>query len=167
MAFCVSRRRGPSRHVHAVLLGEGADRGLHGVVVVAFQRVTSSVPFATGLPGAAIMVLLATGFGIAFSGLSNVVALRTRNTEATMMVSFTLVFPLQFLSTALIPRPLLPGWVQRFSAINPVSYLADASRGLIVSGYDWSAIARAVVAIAIFGFILNGLAVMAFRAQGK
>lgn len=125
------------------------------------------IPFATGIPGAALIVLLATGFGIAFSGLSNTVALRTKNTEATMLVSFTLVFPLQFLSSALIPGPLLPHWVQRFSTINPVSYLADASRALIVSGYNWTAIGQAAAAIAIFGAILNGLAVMAFRAQGK
>jgi ABC-type multidrug transport system permease subunit len=154
------------------LVADGTRMAIQSSIILFIAYVMTLVlgwriPFATGIPGAAIVVLLATGFGIAFSGLSNVVALRTKNTEATMLVSFTLVFPLQFLSTALIPRPLLPGWVQRFSTVNPVSYLADASRGLIVSGYDWSAIGRAVTAIAIFGFILNGLAVMAFRAQGK
>jgi ABC-type multidrug transport system permease subunit len=70
-------------------------------------------------------------------------------------------------SCTAIPLALLPVWVQRFSTINPVSYLADASRALIVSGYDWSAIDRACAAIAVFGVIVNGLAVMAFRAQGK
>lgn len=125
------------------------------------------IPFATGIPGAFVVILLAMSFGVAFSGLSNTVALRTKNTEATMMVSFTLTFPLQFLSTAMLPRELLPTWVQNFSKVNPVSYIADASRALILTGWDWTAIGKAFLAVAIFGFILNALAVSAFRAQGR
>jgi ABC-2 type transport system permease protein len=125
------------------------------------------IPFATGLPGATLLVLMTAAFGVAFSGLSNAVALRTKNTEATMMVSFTLTFPLLFLSTAMLPKGLLPGWVQGFSAVNPVSYLANASRDLILTGYDWAEVGSAALAIVILGAILNGFAVSAFRAQGK
>src|SRR6266702_3425901 len=85
------------------------------------------IPFATGVTGALLVTLLAAAFGVAFSGLSNFVALRTKNTEATMMVSFSLTFPLLFLSTAMLPKASLPVWVQNFSAVNPVSYIADAS----------------------------------------
>ncbi|HYV08034.1 MAG TPA: ABC transporter permease, partial [Thermoplasmata archaeon] len=60
-----------------------------------------------------------------------------------------------------------PSWVQSFSTVNPVSYMADAARALILTGYDWTALGNAILAIAAFGIILNGLAVMAFRAQGK
>ena len=125
------------------------------------------IPFATGVVGAIVVMLLAAAFGVAFSGLSNTVALRTKNTEATMMVSFSLTFPLLFLSTAMLPKASLPSWVQSFSTVNPVSYIADASRGLILTGFDWSAIGNAFLAVAAFGIVLNGLAVMAFRAQGK
>ncbi|TLZ48640.1 MAG: hypothetical protein E6K18_08640 [Methanobacteriota archaeon] len=125
------------------------------------------IPFATGVTGALLVTLLAAAFGVAFSGLSNFVALRTKNTEATMMVSFSLTFPLLFLSTAMLPKASLPVWVQNFSAVNPVSYIADASRGLILTGFDWSAIGNAFLAVAAFGVVLNGLAVLAFRAQGK
>jgi ABC-2 type transport system permease protein len=125
------------------------------------------IPFATSVPGALLLMGLAAGFGVAFSGLSNTVALRTKNTEATMMVSFTLTFPLLFLSTAMLPKALLPQWVQDFSTVNPVSYIADAARGLILTGYDWDAIGKAIVAIVAVGAVLNGMAVAAFRAQGK
>jgi ABC-type multidrug transport system permease subunit len=84
-----------------------------------------------------------------------------------MMVSFTLTFPLLFLSTAMLPKAFLPTWVKDFSSVNPVSYIADASRSMILTGYDWHAIGNAFLAIAIFGVVLNGMAVMAFRAQGK
>ncbi len=125
------------------------------------------IPFATGVVGVVLIMLLASTFGVAFSGLSNTVALRTKNTEATMMVSFSLTFPLLFLSTALLPKASLPPWIQTFSTVNPVSYMADAARALILTGYDWTALGNAFLAIAAFGIVLNGLAIMAFRAQGK
>jgi ABC-2 type transport system permease protein len=163
-------------HRSSVLLGKLLSDGMRmagqaaivlGVAYLLKIGVGWRIPFATGLPGAMLIVILASAFGVAFSGLSNTVALRTRNTETTMMVSFTLTFPLLFLSTALLQKALLPTWVKDFSSVNPVSYIADAARSLILTGYDWHAIGNAVLAIAIFGVVLNGMAVLAFRAQGK
>jgi len=154
------------------MLADGTRMAVQSSIVLFIAWVMTFVagwriPFATGFFGAVLIVLLATGFGIAFSGLSNMVALRSKSTETTMMVSFTLTFPLQFLSTALIPRDLLPPWVQIFSSLNPVSYLADAARSLIVTGYDWPVIGKACLAIVVFGVVLQGLALQAFNAQGK
>lgn len=125
------------------------------------------IPFATGIAGDLMLMLLAALFGVAFSGLSNSVALFTKSTESTMMVSFTLTFPLLFLSTAMVPISLLPPWVQTFSMFNPVSYVATASRSLILTGFDWFQIGQALAAIAIVGLLLNALAVVAFRRQGR
>jgi ABC-2 type transport system permease protein len=125
------------------------------------------IPFASGVGGDLLLVLLAAAFGVAFSGLSNSVGLFTKSTESTMMVSFTLTFPLLFLSTAMVPLSLLPSWVQTFSMFNPVSYVATASRALILTGYNWFEIGQAFAAIAIVGFLLNTLAVIAFRRQGR
>src|SRR2546425_989476 len=125
------------------------------------------IPCATGVFGAVLIMFLAAAFGVAFSGLSNTVALRTKNTESTMVVVFSRAFPLPLLSTAMLPKALLPSWVQSFSTVNPVSYMADAARALILTGFDWTAIGNAFLAILAFGIVLNGLAIMAFRAQGK
>jgi ABC-2 type transport system permease protein len=154
------------------LLADGIRMGAQAGLVLTIAYVLKlalgwRIPFATGLPGDLMIMFLAAAFGVAFSGLSNTVALRTKSTETTMMVSFTLTFPLLFLSTALLPLDLLPGWVQTFSKFNPVSYVATACRDLIVSGWNWGDIGQALAAIAIIGVILNGLAVLSFRAQGK
>ncbi len=160
----------------AVLVGKlladairmGAQAGVVLLVAWVFTLVLHwKIPFATGAGGDALIVLMAAAFGVAFSGLSNTVALRTKNTETTMMVSFTLTFPLLFLSSAMLPVSLLPSWIQTFSRVNPVSYVATAARTLIVSGYNWSQIGQAFAAVAILGFCLNGLAVLAFRSQGR
>ena len=153
------------------LLADGLRMAAQAGIILGIAAVLTlfgwRIPFATGAVGAVLIMLLAAAFGVAFSGLSNTVALRTKNTETTMMVSFSLTFPLLFLSTALLPKALLPPWVQTFSTVNPVSYMADAARGLILTGFDWTAIGNAFLAIIVFGIVLNGLAVMAFRAQGK
>lgn len=57
--------------------------------------------------------------------------------------------------------------MQSFSAVNPITYIADASRALILTGFDWVLIGKAALAILVAGLILNGMAVAAFRAQGK
>lgn len=154
------------------LLADGIRMAAQAGIILAIAYVLTlaagwRIPFSTGVPGALLIMGIAAAFGVAFSGLSNTVALRTKNTEATMMVSFTLTFPLLFLSTAMLPKAALPQWVQDFSSINPVSYVADAARALVVNGYDWTAIGNALLAVAVFGVVLNGLAILAFRAQGK
>ncbi len=125
------------------------------------------IPFASGLAGDAMIVLLTASFGVAFAGLSNSVALFTKNTESTMAVSFTLTFPLLFLSTAMLPAALLPSWLQTFSKFNPVSYVASAARSLILTGFNWTEIGQAFLAVAIIGVLLYSLAVLAFRRQGR
>jgi len=154
------------------LLGDAIRMAGQAVIVLGIAYVFTlafgwKIPFATGILGGLLIVLLAALFGVAFSGLSNSVALFTKNTETTMMVAFTLTFPLLFLSTAMVPLSLLPGWVQTFSMFNPVSYVATASRAMILTGFNWPEIGQAFAAIAIVGVLLNALAVYAFRRQGR
>lgn len=154
------------------LLADGLRMAVQAMLILGIAWVMTLVagwriPFATGFLGAVVVSVLSALFGVAFSGLSNTVALRTRSTEATMTASFSLTFPLLFMSTAMLPAEVLPSWLQSIAAVNPVSYLVDASRAVILHGYDWAAIARALVAIGIVGALLNGLAIRAFRAQGR
>ncbi|HXW67050.1 MAG TPA: ABC transporter permease [Thermoplasmata archaeon] len=153
-------------------LADGIRMAAQTAIVLAIAFVFTLVfgwriPFATGVAGDAMIVLMTAGFGVAFAGLSNSVALFTKNTESTMAVSFTLTFPLLFLSTAMLPAGLLPPWLQTFSRFNPVSYVATASRSLILTGFDWTQIGQAFLAIAIVGVLLYALAVTAFRRQGR
>jgi ABC-type multidrug transport system permease subunit len=48
-----------------------------------------------------------------------------------------------------------------------VSYVANASRALILTGFNWTEIGQAFAAILIVGVLLNGLAVIGFRRQGR
>src|SRR5207245_8548800 len=103
------------------LLADGLRMAAQAGIILGIAAILTlfgwRIPFATGVMGALLIMLLAAAFGVAFSGLSNTVALRTKNTESTMMVSFSLTFPLLFLSTAMLPKALLPAWVQSFSTV--------------------------------------------------
>ncbi len=109
------------------------------------------------------MLLVAALFGIAWAGLSNIVALRTRNSELTMMIGILLTFPLLFLSTSMMPPDLLPDWLETVARFNPVSYVIDTARAFMNFSYDWGQMLQALGVIVLVGaFTLTG-ATRAFR----
>jgi ABC-2 type transport system permease protein len=117
----------------------------------------------TGLPGMVLMLLIVALFGVAWAGLSNIIALRTRNAEMTMMIGILLTFPLLFMSTAMMPPGLLPSWLDTVAKFNPVSYVIDATREFMNFGYDWTQVAQTLGVIAVVGLLTMTGAVRAFR----
>jgi ABC-2 type transport system permease protein len=117
----------------------------------------------TGLLGALVMMTIAAAFGIAWAGLSNIVALRTRNGEMTMMIGILLTFPLLFLSTGLMPEELLPGWLEVVGRFNPVTYVIETGREFMNFGYDWAKVAQTLGIIAVVGALTFTGATRAFR----
>ncbi|MBI0584779.1 MAG: ABC transporter permease [Methanomassiliicoccus sp.] len=150
----------------SILMGKVFSDGFRIVIqvmiIIALAYVLN-VRVITGLPGILLILLLAMSFGIAWSGISTFVALTTRNSESTLVISIMFVFPLLFLSTAVMPKEFLAPWVQTFSMYNPVSYVADAVRSLIIQGYDWAVIGQAFLAILIVGAVTLTATTMMFR----
>jgi len=117
---------------------------------------------ATGLPGAILILVIAGAFGVAWSGVSFVPALITKNEQATGTLSL-LLFPIAFMSTAFVPVALMPDWLQTVNRFNPISYVIEAIRVLMSVGFDWPIIGQAAVAIVILGVLLQGATLAAFR----
>lgn len=78
-----------------------------------------------------------------------------------------LVFPLYFGSTAFMPKRLLPHWLQVANDYNPVAYLMDAMRSLMLDGWRWTALAEGFAAAGVVAAITLPLAVLAFRRAVK
>ncbi len=116
----------------------------------------------TGVAGALVIMALGGLFGAAWSGFSLIAALMTRNAEVTA-ASNVLVFPLWFGSTAFMPEHLLPGWLQTANEYNPVTYLVEAMRSLMLDGWEGATIAQGFAAAGIVAAITMPLAVAAFR----
>ena len=115
----------------------------------------------TGIGGFLIILALAGVFGIALAGASFIPALLTKSEQATSTFSL-LLFPLMFASTAFVPQALMPDWLQVVNAWNPITYLIEAIRALMVTGYDWSAVASALLTIGAIGLVLQGATLWAF-----
>ncbi|WP_344881136.1 ABC transporter permease [Allokutzneria multivorans] len=81
---------------------------------------------------AAVLLLLA--FGSALCWVSAYVGLLVRSPQAVGSVGFLWMIPLQFGSSMFVPPVTMPGWLQAFAAINPVTSVCDAARGLLTGG---------------------------------
>ncbi len=126
---------------------------LGGVVVFAvFQAVifllaglAAGARVEAGPAGALLIVGLAALFAIAFGSLGLTVALLTRSSEAVQAV-FPLFMAALFFSSVGLPRELIQSdWFQQVTTYNPVSYLIEAPRSLLVEGWDAQALLLGVV----------------------
>lgn len=150
---------------YAILAGEFVPLFVVCVVMAGIILVLSvllGAPVATGLPGAIAVALLGGAFGVAWSGTSFVPALITKNEQATSALSIVL-FPIAFMSTAFVPPALMPEWLQVVNDWNPISHVIEAMRSLMTVGFEWQIVGRAVLSIALVGFLLHALTLWAFR----
>jgi ABC-2 type transport system permease protein len=112
----------------------------------------------TGVAGAVVIVVLATIISLAFGSLGAFAALRTGSGEAVQGL-FPLLFAALFLSSVNLPRDLIEiDWFQTVATWNPVSYMLEGIRALLIEGWDGEAIA--------LGFACaGGLALIAVMAS--
>jgi len=122
------------------------------------------VSFATGAAGMIAFVLMAGAWGLAFTGFPYAIALRTGNPGA-VAASFILFFPFAFLTTAYVPKEALSGWLATVATFNPVTYVLEGLRSLVMVGWDGGAILGAAIAIGIVAIISIGLALAALRRR--
>ena len=90
--------------------------------------------FGTSTVAVLAAVALILVFALAFSWVSVLVGVLAKDPEKVQLLGMTTLFPITFVSNALVPTNTMPGWLQAFVNINPVTLLSDACRGLIVGG---------------------------------
>ena len=105
----------------------------------------------SGVAGALVLFVLSLAVSAAFGTIGLFAGLRTGSGEAVQGL-FPLMFILLFLSSAALPRDLIAqDWFQTVATINPVSYLIEGLRSLVITGWDAEALALAFgIGIAIF-----------------
>jgi oleandomycin transport system permease protein len=77
---------------------------------------------------------LAICFALSFAWVSVFVGMTVRSAGAVQGVMFLLVLPLSFGSSAFVRTSTMPGWLQAFVNVNPLSHLVAAARGLMLGG---------------------------------
>lgn len=137
-------------------------RGLGGSVLVLIAGIALGARVETGVPGAIVLVILAASFGVAYAGFAVLIALRTRNVQATN-TSFLLFFPLLFLTPNFVPFDRLSPVMEALARVNPVSYVIEGLRSLIIQGWDLDKLGACLAVILIMGAVLTALSLKAIR----
>jgi ABC-2 type transport system permease protein len=122
------------------------------------------VRFETGPIGILAFIILGAFWSLAFSGFGYAIALKTGNPGAVNS-SFLLFFPFLFLTTSYVPREQLSGWLDTVAGWNPVTYLLEGLRSLLVDGWEWGELLKAVVAIAVVGAVSMSMCFAALRGR--
>jgi ABC-2 type transport system permease protein len=152
----------------ALLAGQLGGALFMGVVSALLYLVVGilfGVGIAAGVAGALVLLVLAITISFAFACFGTFVALRAGSGEAVQGF-FPLFFVLLFLSSAFFPRDLIEqDWFRTVATYNPVSYMVEGIRSLVISGWDGQALAQAfgIAAIAIGCFL--ALSIRALRTR--
>jgi ABC-2 type transport system permease protein/oleandomycin transport system permease protein len=91
------------------------------------------------------------------------IGLLTKDAETTQVAAMITVFPLVFASSAFVPVETMPGWLQAFAEINPVTVTVNAMRGLLVTGEYTTALWQSIAWIGGILLIFVPLAVSRYR----
>ncbi len=128
-----------------------------GLGIVLGFRVQTSV---VGVLGALALLLT---FALALSWMSVLIGLKASDPEKVQIFAFSLMMPITFTSNAFVPADTMPGWLQKWVEINPVTHLADAVRGLLSGGPVASNAAVSLLWAAGLALVFAPLSIRAFR----
>jgi oleandomycin transport system permease protein len=112
--------------------------------------------------GAVALLLI---FALAFSWVSVLVGVLAKDPERVQIFGFTALFPVTFVSNVFVPAETMPGWLQAFVNANPVSILADACRGLMLTGAEATPIIQSLLWAAGIAAVFAPLSVWALNRR--
>src|SRR5215207_7410849 len=107
--------------------------------------------------------LLIIAFGIALSWVAALIGLSVRNPETAQSAGFLWMFPLIFASSVFAPPETMPGWLQPFVEVNPITVATDALRGLLLGGPVLSPGLQTLAWTAALTVVFAPLAIRQFR----
>jgi ABC-2 type transport system permease protein len=150
----------------AIVLGRLTAEAVKAVVISAVL-VVAALPFgvavASGPGGLVLLLVLSASWSVVFSGFVQLIALKTRSAAATQSGSLVF-FPLLFLTPNFVPRDLLTRPMEIAATFNPVTYIMEALRSLILEDFAWARIGRGFAVVAVAGIAMVVLNVRSVRA---
>jgi oleandomycin transport system permease protein len=119
----------------------------------------------TNAVAATMGCLLLVAFAFAMCWMSAMLGVLVKSAQGVQLYGFLFMFPLVFGSNILTSTNSMPGWLQAFVKVNPVTYLTEAERALLIGGPAATAVERSLLwALGIF-VVFAPLAVAAYRRR--
>jgi ABC-2 type transport system permease protein len=141
-------------------------RGLLLALLVLLVGLAFGVRLKSGVPGAAVLVAMSALWGVAYAGIGLLVALRTRSVQATN-ASFLVFFPLLFLTPNFVPFDRLTGLMETLARANPVSYVIEGLRSLVLEGWNLDKLGVCLAVIVATGLVLTWLSVRTIEGYDR
>ncbi len=116
-----------------------AVRAIFFATIMLIAALAAGSGMATGVLGVVVILVIAGLFGGAYSGIGIFIAMRTGNAQAAQ-AGFLLFFPLLFMAPAFAPLAVFDDWLRWIATVNPVTYIMEGMRGLVMDGYAWPVI---------------------------
>jgi ABC-2 type transport system permease protein len=143
------------------LIAEAVKTVLLGSVIV-LLGLAFGITIASGVLGFVLLIVLTALWAVVYSGYMQIIALKTRSAAATNSAGL-IFFPLLFLTPNLVPRDLLTRPMEIAATINPVTYVMEAMRSLILQDLAWETIGLGFLVVVVSGAIMLGISVRVIR----
>lgn len=150
----------------ALVMGRLVAEGVKSLAISALI-VLLALPFgirvASGVLGFVLLLVLTATWSVVFSGFMQLIALKSRSAAATQSGSL-IFFPLLFLTPNFVPRNLLTRPMEIAATLNPVTYVMEGMRSLILDNLHWATIGRGFAVVGLAGAAMVALNVRTIRA---
>ena len=146
------------------LLGDSVRYVVAGTVILVLGVVLGYRPEG-GVAGALLALGLVVVFSFGLSWVYSALGLVLRSPSAVLNGGFTVLFPLTFLSNVFVEPATLPGPLQAFVEVNPISVLATASRSLMAGDPDGTAIAVSLAVAAALTAVFLPVTTRLYRSR--
>jgi ABC-2 type transport system permease protein len=146
------------------LLGDSVRYVVAGTVIIGVGVALGYRPDG-GVGGALAALALVVVFSFGLSWVFSVLGLLMRSPNAVMNAGFMGIFPLTFLSNVFVDPATLPGPLEAFVQVNPISVLATASRSLMAGTPDGTAIAVSLAVAAALAAVFLPVTTRLYRSR--
>jgi len=149
----------------AIVLGRLIAELVKGVLIataLVVLGIVFGISVASGPLGFVLLIGLTALWSVVFVGFMQLVALKTRSAAATNSAGL-IFFPLLFLTPNFVPRDLLTHPMEIAATLNPVTYVMEALRSLLLEDLDWGTILPGFAVVALLGALMLFLNVRMIR----
>ena len=143
----------------AIVLGRLIAESVKGLLIataLVLLGLVFGISIASGPLGFVLLIVLTALWSVVFVGFMQLVALKTRSAAATNSAGL-IFFPLLFLTPNFVPRDMLTRPMEIAATLNPVTYVMEALRSLILQDLVWSKILPGFLVVAVAGAIMVAL----------
>lgn len=150
--------------IFGALLGDVFRYSLAATMVITLGLIIGFRP-AAGFVGVVLAIALVILFSMSLSWIWIIVGMLVKSPESVMTSSFLLLFPLTMASNIFVDPRTMPRLLQVLVSVNPVSHLANASRGLMHGGVRAGDIVYVLVATAIITVVFAPIALRMYHRE--